>query len=115
MIVSNRKYGFGGKVSVIHTNCFNCIVTTATVRLFKSQSTTISEIHGLNGISVKKPVAKITYSRSLRTSDRLRMHEVITGVLNIAGDGSASLPQAIDEVCQLFKERSLITTAIRLA
>ena len=91
MIVTNRKYPFGTRIATIVTPMFVCKVSTAKEGLLQKQSTMVFQTRDPNGTDVGRTVAKITYSPSLRSSDRLQMHELISTHLDVAGETQSLL------------------------
>jgi hypothetical protein len=110
MIASTQDYPFGGRVTVIRTPKFVCMVSTAKEGIFQKQSTMIAECS--EDLSERRHVGKIVYSDSLRTTDRLRIHDVIvTGFNEIGSDGS-SFPYILGVVCSQLKESGYAKEAI---
>ena len=114
MIASSRNYPFGSKATTIHTDSYTYMVSTAKEGLFKPQSTMVIEMPK-GQLDPRRPVAKVIYTPSLRASDRLQMHDVISNALNHSGNDGVSLGEAIDFFFGLLKKRGVVAEAINVA
>jgi hypothetical protein len=113
VIASSRNYPFKSRVTTINALMYSCMVSTTKEGLFKKNSTMILEMpHGQ--LDLRRPVAKIIYTPSLRASDRLQMHELIVKLLDESGD-SITLGNAIKSISELLKERGIATEVINIA
>lgn len=114
MIISNFG-ALGGKSTTIQTNEFKCRIVTAKEGLFQKQSTMIILLdEPVSGIR-HRVIGKIIYSPSLRSKDRLAMHDVVVNGLDVLGGSQIHLKEAIEEVFHELKKRGIIAEAINLA
>jgi hypothetical protein len=68
VIVSHRKYPFGSHVSVIKTDSYNCMISTAPEEIFKGYSIVIQQWWDVE--TDKQVVAKALLHPNLSKSDR---------------------------------------------
>ena len=113
MIASNRNYPFGSRVTTIHTSQYTCMVSTAKEGFLQKQSTMIAEMP-IGQLEPRRLVAKIIYTPSLRSDDRLQMHDLVTKHLNEAGE-SQSLGTAINSCAKLLKRRGVASEVVNIA
>jgi hypothetical protein len=113
VIASSRKYPFGGKVDVIWTKPFRCMVSTAKEGFFKRQSTVVYEIRSSDGISDRHPLIKFLYSPTLSSGERLSQHENIVEILDRLGseNDSLSLEDAVFKVDDFLRAEGVLTTS----
>ena len=122
MIISNRfvrTYLFGSKVARIHNKSFECCVSTAKEGLFQKQSTIILEPKIGNtagaGPAGLRACAKLIYSPTLRTSDRLQAHDILVKMLDAAGEEGCTLEQALEQIFADLKRRGIAVETVNLA
>ena len=114
MILSTHRYPFGTKISRVQTPQFTCSVSTAKEGFLQRQSTMVS-ICTPDGIKItRRGVAKLIYASSLRSTDRLQLHDIVVASLHELGQ-EMSLGEAIDLVIQHFRERGILSEAINIA
>jgi hypothetical protein len=99
MITSNMRYPFGRKLAMVETPSFNCMIKTAKNGLFGKQSTSFS-VFG-SGVAPRRQVATLQFDDHLDSDERLRLHDIIAGLLDEAGMSGKSLDEALRE---LFEE-----------
>jgi hypothetical protein len=114
MILSNHRYPFGTKISRIQTPRFTCQVSTAKEGLLQRQSTMVSICSADGTIIYRRGVAKLIYASSLRSSDRLQLHDIVVTSLDKLGD-DMGLNEALDSIIQHFKERGILSEGINIA
>lgn len=68
----------------------------------------------LGELSPRRAVAKIIYTPSLFSSDRLQLHDVVAKLLDELGE-SMSLGEAIDGVSEFLKKRGAVSELINIA
>jgi hypothetical protein len=115
MIQSNIKHIFCSKIATIHTASFKCIISTAKEGLFKRQSTVIIEGDYFQDRANAFPCAKIIYSPSLKSSDRLSLHDGLSNQIDELGEKGLSLRSAIDLCFRELKEKGIAMETINLA
>jgi hypothetical protein len=113
MILSNHRYAFGSKGSIIQTLYFTCMVSTAKEGLLQKQSTMV-HICTANGIVIRRGVAKLIYTSSLRSSDRLQLHDIVVASLDELGD-EMDLGEALDLVIEHLKQRGVLSEGMNIA
>lgn len=114
MILSNVKNLFG-KAATIHTSSFKCVISTSKEGLFKKQSTVVIEGDYFEDRANSFPCAKIIYTPSLRSADRLKMHDGLADQINEFGKQGLPLRSAIDLCFQELKDRGIVVETINLA
>lgn len=114
MILSNHRYPFGTKISRIQTPHYTCMVSTAKEGLLQKQSTMVSICNADGTIIYRRGVAKLIYASSLRSNDRLQLHDIVVASLDKLGQ-EMPLSEVIDLVIQHFKERGLLSEGINIA
>jgi hypothetical protein len=115
MILSNRKYIFGSKVATIHTTAFKCVISTAKEGFFKRQSTIIIKGDRVQDKANARPCAKVIYTPSLKSSDRLSLHDGLANQIDELGEQGLSLGTAIDLCFKELKQRGIVAETINLA
>jgi len=108
VITSRVNAWFGGRATTIVTKAYSCTVCTAKEGLFQKQSTMIIELK--NGS--KRGVGKIIYSPSLRSADRLSLHDVICKMLD---EDSQQLSTALNRLATFLRGRGVILEFINIA
>ena len=93
MITSNTSYSFGGKIAIVETQSFICMISTAKEGFLLKQSTRFSDC--TNGTSNRKLIANLRYNKILGKQERLGLHDVIVGVIDEAGKNGSSLKDAL--------------------
>ena len=93
MITSNMRYPFGRKLAMVETPSFNCMIKTAKDGLFRNQSTSFS-VFG-SGVAPRRLVATLQFADHLDSDERLRLHDIITGLVDDAGMNGTSLDEAL--------------------
>ena len=114
MIVSNRKHAFGAKAATIHTDAFKCMVSTAKEGVLQPQSTMIIEGEMVNDRANCRACGKVIYASSLRSSDRLQLHDIIAEMLDTLGTNGVSLYEALQEVFEELKGRGVAAETINV-
>ena len=113
MIASSRNYPFNSRVTTIHTVMFSCIVSTSKEGLFQKCSTMVLEMPpGM--LEPRRAVAKIIYTKSLRPTDRLKLHDIISNSIDETG-AVTTLGNALDIVSMFLKEQGLASEVINIA
>lgn len=93
MITSNIRYPFGRKLAMLETPSFNCMIKTAKDGLFRKQSTSFS-VFG-SGAAPRRLVASLQFADHLDSDERLRLHDIIAGLVDDSGMKGASLDEAL--------------------
>jgi len=121
MIISNRfvrTYLFGSKVARIQNKSFQCCVSTAKEGWFQKQSTIILEPKIGNtvgaGAAGLRACAKLIYSPTLRTSDRLQAHDILVKMLDAAGEEGCTLEEALEKIFADWKRRGIAEETVNL-
>lgn len=83
---------------MVETSSFNCMIKTAKDGLFRRQSTSFS-VFG-SGVA-RRLVATLQFGDHLDSDERLRLHDVIAGLVDDAGMNGKSFDEALRE---LFEE-----------
>ncbi len=115
MIVSNRKHAFGSKAATIHTDAFKCMVSTAKEGLLKPLSTMIVEGDMSNDPANCRACGKIIYASSLRSQERIQLHDIVAKMLDDLGNEGISMNEALEVVFEELKKRGVVTEAINVA
>jgi hypothetical protein len=68
----------------------------------------------LGELSPRRAVAKIIYTPSLLSSDRLQFHDVIAQSLDESGE-SMSLGEAVDGISEFLRKRGAVSELINIA
>jgi len=113
MIVSNRSTRLG-KCSRIQTSDFQCVVSTAKEGLHEKPSTMIAEGGPLDLPHQIRPCGKLVYSDALSLEERYSIHDVVTQMLDVAGQKGAVLYDAIQTVITDMNERGVLKQGINL-
>ena len=101
MIASNIAYPFGKKVAMVETPSFNCMIKTAKESLFTKQSIMFSVFgEGINS----RHVARLLFNDHLDSAERLRLHDIVVGVVDEAGMNGKSLSHTLPK---LFEDLEL--------
>jgi hypothetical protein len=108
MILSNHRYPFGTKISRIQTPNFTCQVSTAKEGFLQRQSTMLSICNADGTVIYRRGVAKLIYASSLRSSDRIQLHDIVVTSLDKLGN-EMGLSEALDNIIQYFKERGVLS------
>ena len=114
MITKVTHHPFNGRMTTVATPTFECWVSTAKEGLLKPLSTMLLEVTYEGAVPVRRPCAKIIYSRSLRTSDRLEMHELIVKILDQQGTAGVDFSNIVGDICSDFRARGVAKEAIHL-
>lgn len=114
MIVSNRSTLLG-KCARIQTPSFQCVVSTAKEGIFKKISTMIAEGGPVDLPNQLHPCGKLIYTDALSTKERYSFHDVVTKILNEAGENEILLGDAIQTMIIDMKERGIIEEGINIA
>ncbi len=114
MIGKVTHHRFNGCMTTVSSPNFECWVSTAKEGIFKPLSTMLLEVKYDFGIPKRRPCAKIIYSPSLRTVDRLEMHELIVKMLDEQGMAGADFSDIVIGICNDLKERGVAKEAIHL-
>jgi len=93
MITSNMRYPFGKKLAMVETPSFNCMIKTAKDGLFRKQSTSFSFFG--SGAAPRRQVATLQFGDHLDSDERLRLHDIIAGLVDDAGMNGKSLDEAL--------------------
>ncbi len=114
MIAKVTHHRFNGRMTTVLTPQFECWVSTAKEGILKPLSTMLIEVtHGDSG-TTRRPCAKFIYSRSLRTIDRLEMHELIVKILDERGTARDDFSDILIDICDDLKARGVAKEAIHL-
>ena len=114
MVISNVKNPFG-KIATIHTSSFKCVISTAKEGLFKKQSTVIIEGDYFQDKANSFPCAKLIYTPSLKSRDRLKIHDGLADQIDELGEQGSSLKSAIDMCFRELKDKGIVVEAINSA
>ena len=114
MIGKVTQHRFNGRMTTVSTPNFECWVSTAKEGLLKPLSTMLLEVTSDFTGQKRRPCAKIIYSRSLRTVDRLEMHELIVKILDEQGMAGMDFSDIVIGVCNDLKARGVAQQAIHL-
>jgi hypothetical protein len=114
MIAKVTHHLFNRRMTTVSTPNFECWVSTAKEGLLRPLSTMLLEVtYDFTGPK-RRPCAKIIYSRSLRTVDRLEMHELIVKMLDEQGMAGADFSDIVIGICNDLKGRGVAKEAIHL-
>lgn len=105
MITSNMRYPFGRKLAMVETPSFSCIIKTAKDGLFRKQSTSFS-VFG-SGTAPRRLVATLQFDDHLDSDERLRLHDIITGLVDEAGMGGSTLDEALRGVFEEMERKNI--------
>ena len=84
-MVISKAINLSGRVSVIWTQSFGCVVCTAKEGLFLPQSTIVSEARGADGFSDRRVVAKFIYKPHYSAAERLEFHDAAVNYIDDLG------------------------------
>jgi len=96
MITSNTNYPFGGKVAVVETPSFCCMISTAKEGVFQKQSVMFSDVS--DGMQQRRHIAKLLYNDVLDSSQRLGLHDAITAHIDAHGMAGRTLSDTLREL-----------------
>lgn len=105
MITSNIRYPFDRKVAMVETTSFNCMIKTSKDGLFTKQSTKFS-VFG-EGMVSRRHIAKLLFNDRLDPAERLRLHDIIVGLVDEAGTNGKSLGDTLRELFEDFELKDL--------
>ena len=115
MIGKVTNHWFNGRMTTVSAPTFECWVSTAKEGILKPLSTMLLEVtYDFTGVPKRRPCAKIIYSPSLRTVDRLEMHELIVKMLDEHGMAGADFSDIVVDICNDLKGRGVAKEAIHL-
>lgn len=112
MISKNKKVAFGGKVADIETQSFTCVITTAKEGIFKGLSTVIHETLPEGGV---RACTKLIYNSHSKSKERRDYHDILTNVLNEAGETGTSLSTALKQTIEAFNQKGILENYIDLS
>ena len=105
MITSNIRYPFGRKVAMLETPSFNCMIKTSKDSLFTKQSAKFS-VFG-EGVMSHRHIAKLLFNDHLDQAERLRLHDIIAGLVDKAGTNGKPLRDALLELFEDLERKGL--------
>lgn len=114
MIAKVTNHAFNGRMTTVVTPKFECWISTAKEGILKPLSTMLIEVTYDGLIPIRRPCVKIIYSRSLRVSDRLEMHELLVKTLNEQGSAGADFSDTVVDICSDLKARGVAQETIHL-
>ena len=116
MIAFSKDMPFGGRAAFIQTPTFDCGVSTAKDGIFKPRVTMIiaDAVNAGNGTIKGRPAVKFIYSKSLRDTDYLTMHDTIVRALDEIGTGGNTLPQAVGFIAEELRKTGAVSEVLNL-
>ncbi|MEA3189150.1 MAG: hypothetical protein QOD99_2980 [Chthoniobacter sp.] len=114
MIGKVSNFPFGGRMTTVYGRSFECWVSTAKEGILEPLSTMLLEaLEGPSG-PYRRPCAKIIYTQSLSSADRLNMHEFIVRVMDQEGEAGAEFGDIVAGICDDFRKRGVAAEAMHL-
>lgn len=107
-ILAEQRVSFGGRVTDILNVSFVCVVTTAKEGFFKGLTTVVYD-------ETRRPCVKLFYAGSTGKRDRQMFHDLVSQIIDSAGEKGLSLQDAVDEAIAVLTDRGVLADGVNLA